>query len=262
MRSILITTALIVICSVANAQQTVTISPNQIFTAVEQEPMPAGGMSSFFKYLGENTKYPDSAAKKRIEGKVFVTFVVEKDGSLTDAKILRGVSPDIDAEAIRVISTAPKWKPGIQNGIPVRVQYTVVVNFKLPPQSAINDSKKMDSIMNLPIDQKIFTAVEQEPTPVGGMGTFYEYLMTNIHYPEYEKRNNIQGKVFLTFVVEKDGTLNDIRVLRGVSRGIDVEAIRVLKNAPKWNPGMQSGRPVRVQYNVPLSFSLKTVNDH
>ncbi|HZX57410.1 MAG TPA: energy transducer TonB [Mucilaginibacter sp.] len=258
MKQILITIAFIAICSLAQAQQTDTTQ--KIFTAVEQEPSPAGGMAKFYEYLGTNTKYPDSAVKKRIEGKVFITFVVENDGSLTNVKILRGVSPDIDAEATRVVSTAPKWTPGMQNGRAVRVQYSMAISFKLPPQTSAD--KKMDSMMNLPADQKIFSAVEQEPSPVGGMSAFYQYLMTNIHYPEYEKKNNIQGKVFLTFVIEKDGTLNDIRVLRGVSRAIDAEAIRVLKNAPKWNPGMQSGRPVRVQYNVPLSFSLKTVNDN
>jgi protein TonB len=103
----------------------------------------------------------------------------------------------------------------------------------------------------------IFTAVEQEPTPVGGMGVFYQYLANNIHYPDDAKKRNIQGKVFLTFVVEKDGTLSNIQVLRGVSDDINAEAVRVFKNAPKWNPGIQRGRPVRVQYNVPISFTLQ-----
>ncbi len=260
MKPILITFALVSIFSIANAQQSDTTSQNRIFTFVEQEPTPLGGMFRFYQYIGENTKYPDGAVKKRIEGKVFVTFVVEKDGSLTDVKTLRGVSPDIDAEAIRVISKAPNWKPGIQNGRPVRVQYSMVINFKLPSQTALSESKKIDSIMNLPIDQKIFTAVEQEPTPVGGMGAFYNYLGNSIHYPEDAKKKNIQGKVFLSFVVEKDGSLSNIHVLRGVSDDIDAEAVRVFSNAPKWNPGMQNGKPVRVQYNVPLSFSLEQTN--
>jgi TonB family protein len=252
MKPILITFALVSIFSIANAQQSDTTSQNRIFTFVEQEPTPPGGMFRFYQYLGENTKYPDGAVKKRIEGKVFVTFVVEKDGSLTDVKTLRGVSPDIDAEAIRVVSHAPRWKPGIQNGRPVRVQYSVVINFKLPPQTAAD--KKMDSIMNLPADQKIFSAVEQEPSPVGGMAAFYKYINQNTAYPNSAKDQDIQGKVFLTFTVEKDGSLDNIKVLRGLSADINAEAIRVLQNAPKWKPGMQNGRAVRVQYNVPISF--------
>jgi len=247
MKPILITVAFITLFSIANAQQSDT-TQNRIFTAVEQEPIPPGGMIGFFQYLQANTKYPDSAAKKRIEGKVFVTFVVERDGSLTDVKVTRSVSPDLDVEAVRVVGNAPKWKPGIQNGRAVRVQYSVAISFKLPPLYATPDTLK------------VFTAVEQEPTPHGGIAAFYQYLEQNIHYPEDAKKKNIQGKVFLTFVIEKDGSLSDIKVLRGVSADIDAEAIRVIKNAPKWDPGMQNGRPVRVQYQVPIGFSLKTEN--
>jgi TonB family protein len=261
MKPILITIAFIAVFSIAKAQQADTTKQGQIFTAVEQEPMPAGGMAKFFEYLGANTKYPDSAVKKRIEGKVFVTFVVEQDGSLTDVKILRGVSPDINAEAIRVVSSAPKWKPGIQNGRAVRVQYSMAISFKLPAVIVYKTNEQQDAMMNQSPENKIFTAVEQEPTPVGGMGAFYNYLATSIHYPEDAKKKNIQGKVFLSFVVEKDGSFSNIHVLRGVSDDIDAEAVRVFSNAPKWNPGMQNGKPVRVQYNVPLSFSLEQTNE-
>jgi protein TonB len=104
---------------------------------------------------------------------------------------------------------------------------------------------------------KIFTAVEQEPTPAGGMPAFYKYLQNNMRYPAVAKENNVQGKVFMQFVVEKDGSLTDVKVIRGIGSGCDQEAIRVLQNAPKWRPGIQNGRPVRVQYNVPISFTLQ-----
>jgi TonB family protein len=258
MKPILIAIAFLAVFSVAKAQKTDTTKQAQIFAAVEQEPTPAEGMAKFYAYLQANTKYPDSAAKKRIEGKVFVTFVVERDGSLSDVKILRGVSPDIDAEAIRVVRSAPKWKPGIQNNVAVRVQYSMAISFRLPAQTS--KDKKMDSIMNLPADQKIFSAVEQEPSPAGGMSAFYNYITRNTSYPKSAKDQDIQGKVFLTFTVEKDGSLSNIKVLRGLSADIDAEAIRVLQNAPKWNPGMQNGRPVRVQYNVPISFPPQKIN--
>ena len=103
---------------------------------------------------------------------------------------------------------------------------------------------------------KIFTAVEQEPSYPGGLDKFYQYLGKNIHYPAVAKENNVQGKVFLTFVVERDGSLTDIKVLRGIGSGCDEEAVRVLKATPKWKPGIQNGRPVRVQYNVPITFTL------
>src|ERR1700743_1246850 len=105
---------------------------------------------------------------------------------------------------------------------------------------------------------KIFTAVEQEPTFAGGIEKFYAFLRNNIHYPAVAKENNVQGKVFVSFVVEKDGSLTDIKVVRSLGSGTDEEAVRVLKNSPKWKPGIQNGRPVRVYYTVPISFALQS----
>ena len=105
---------------------------------------------------------------------------------------------------------------------------------------------------------KIFTAVENEPGFKGGIDKFYAYLSKNIRYPAVAKENNVSGKVFVTFVVEKDGSLTDIKVVRGIGSGCDEEATRVLKASPKWTPGIQNGRPVRVQYTMPINFALQT----
>src|ERR1700743_245923 len=105
---------------------------------------------------------------------------------------------------------------------------------------------------------KIFTAVEKEPGFPGGDEAFLKYLSKNIHYPAIAKENNVQGKVFLSFVVEKDGSLTDVKTVRGIGSGCDDEAMRVLKASPKWKPGIQNGRPVRVSYTIPVSFTLQT----
>ena|SRR5579872_4652256 len=97
----------------------------------ETDPGYPGGMSAFYRYIQDNLKYPDKSRKKNIQGKVFINFVIEKDGSLIDIKILKGVAPDIDAEAIRLMKECPKWVPGYQNGKPVRVQYSMPINFSL-----------------------------------------------------------------------------------------------------------------------------------
>ncbi|PTQ99261.1 outer membrane transport energization protein TonB [Mucilaginibacter yixingensis] len=104
---------------------------------------------------------------------------------------------------------------------------------------------------------EIFTAVENSAEFPGGIDKFYAYLGKSIRYPAVARENNVQGKVFLTFVVEKDGSLTDIKVLRGIGSGCDEEAIRVIKNSPRWKPGMQNGRAVRQQYTVPISFTLQ-----
>jgi len=103
----------------------------------------------------------------------------------------------------------------------------------------------------------IFTVVESMPEFKGGMGELYSYLGNNIKYPVMAKESGIQGKVYVTFVVERDGSITDVKVLRGIGGGCDEEAIRVVGGMPKWKPGKQRGKPVRVQYNLPVRFTLQ-----
>ena len=103
-----------------------------IFEVVEQMPeFPNGGMAGLMQYLSKNIKYPTIAQENGTQGRVTVQFVVNRDGSIVEAKVLRGVDPYLDKEAIRVISSMPKWKPGMQRGKAVRVKYTVPVMFRL-----------------------------------------------------------------------------------------------------------------------------------
>ena len=115
-----------------SAQKTVVAKKNQqVFDVVEKMPEYPGGSAALFEYLNGNIKYPDDAAKKKIEGRVLVTFVVNTDGSITDIEVFKKAFPSLDAEAVRVISGMPKWKPGEQKGKKVRVKYTVPLNFRL-----------------------------------------------------------------------------------------------------------------------------------
>ena len=115
-----------------SAQKTVVAQKNQkVFDIVEQMPEYPGGQAALFEYLSKNIKYPADAEKKKVEGKVFVTFVVDTDGKITDVSLMRKVFPSLDAEAIRVISAMPNWIPGKQKGQVVRVKYTVPIIFRL-----------------------------------------------------------------------------------------------------------------------------------
>ncbi len=105
-------------------------------------------------------------------------------------------------------------------------------------------------------EAQIFTVVESMPGFPGGDVARMKYLRDNMKYPQMARESGIQGKVFVTFVVEKDGKVTDVRVLRGIGGGCDEEAIRVVKSMPKWNPGKQRGKPVRVQFNLPIIFKL------
>lgn len=104
---------------------------NVIFQVVENMPEFPGGMGALMQFLGKNIKYPAIAQENGVQGRVIVQFVVNKDGSIVDPVVVRSVDPYLDKEALRVIRTMPKWKPGMQRGKPVRVKYTVPVTFKL-----------------------------------------------------------------------------------------------------------------------------------
>lgn len=104
---------------------------NKVFDIVEQQPLFPGGPAALMKYLSENTKYPVVAQENGVQGRVTVQFVVEKDGSISDVHVLRGVDPSLDKEAVRVVKSMPRWTPGKQNGSAVRVKYQVPVTFRL-----------------------------------------------------------------------------------------------------------------------------------
>jgi protein TonB len=106
-------------------------------------------------------------------------------------------------------------------------------------------------------EPEIFTIVEEMPSFPGGEAELFKYLGSNIKYPAMARDAGIQGIVYVTFVVKEDGKISDVRILRGVGGGCDEEAVRVVEKMPSWKPGKQRGKSVRVQYNLPIRFTLR-----
>jgi periplasmic protein TonB len=138
-----------------------------------------------------------------------------------------------------------------------------------PGQKTIEGDPNADIVIDEPVGEapkevevtednsiKDFASVEVLPEFNGGMAGWGKYLRKNLKYPPMARENNITGRVIMSFVVEKNGTLTDIKVLRGIGGGCDEEASRVLRKAPAWKPGIQNGRPVRVAYTMPIFFQL------
>ena len=218
-----------------------------------QDRMPSfpGGMKAWEEYLLNTVKYPTLAKSNNVKGIVSVSFTVEKDGSLGDIKVVRGIGSGADEEAIRVIAQSPKWNPATVDGKPVRVSYNVNINF------GFTSPAEMSAGRAIPEDVFVFNTVEVLPEFEGGMAGWGKYISANLKYPEVAKKNNLTGRVIMGFIVEKDGTLSDIKVLRGIGGGADEEAVRVLKNSPTWKPGRTlDGSIVRVAYTMPIFFQL------
>lgn len=121
---------------------------------------------------------------------------------------------------------------------------------------AAEDVEIMEAMEEETAETEVFVIVEQAPEFPGGEKKRLEFLKENLNYPEEAQKAGFQGTVYITFVVEKDGKISDVRVLRGIGAGCDEEALRVIRLMPKWKPGTQRGKPVRVQMNLPITFSL------
>ncbi len=262
------------------------VDNDTVYNIVEQMPEFPGGAEAMMKSIAGNIKYPEAAIDKNIEGRVFVSFVIEKDGSVSNVKVLRGIGGGCDEEAARVISSMPKWKPGKQKGEFVRVSYQIPIMFKL---GKTNDEYKTTvktvvagddehswkastaTIPDNPAKEKmqpdkngVYQIVEEMPRFPGDDKALMEYLQSNLQVPEKYKGDDAQYRLteyrtFVRFVVTEDGLLSDINLIKKTEgfKDLDDEALRVVKAMPKWNPGKMDGKPVKVYFNLPIIYKFK-----
>lgn len=231
---------------------------DDVFVVVDEMPkFDNKGLEAARDYIAKNMKYPDTAIEKGIQGQVFVTFIVEKDGSVSNTKIERGVDPILDKEAIRAVESMPKWTPGYQNGKAARVKFTIPATFILN-ENKLQNSKSKNTAVILVENYEPFVVVEKMPKfdNKDDISVVSNYIAQNIRYPAIAKEKGTQGKVYVSFVVEEDGSISTTKIERGVDPILDKEAIRVIESMPKWTPGYQRGQAVRVKFTLPVVFKL------
>lgn len=209
-------------------------------------PQFPGGDAALINFLNENIKYPLKAAQDRVEGKVIVQFLVKKTGKIDNVKVLRSVRKDLDDEAVRVVKMMPDFIPAKQNGEVADMLYTVPISFKLfdemEPLTVSEGSDVPDDF--------------QPPMFPGGERALMEFLKENVKYPPMAAKRKTQGKVVMTFVVDKTGKVGEIKVAKSVDIYLDTEAIRVCKLLPDFYPARQNGEPVSVWFTLPITFKL------
>lgn len=137
---------------------------------------------------------------------------------------------------------------------PRRISFTITraITYGLPMSANGGRSQQVNANNN----EVVYETVDQMPAFPGGVSGLVDFLSQNVHYPDLARVNNIQGRVMVKFVVEKDGLINECKIVKSVDPSLDKEALRVVKSMPKWQPGMKDGKPVRVSYTVPISFKL------
>ena len=214
------------------------------FQHVEVKPTFNGGdANQFSRWVNQQLEYPEKCKKEGISGRVTLSFTVSETGKVTDVKVLRGVHKDLDNEAIRVVSSSPDWTPGEANGKVVAVSYTFPIIFQ---------TKKPENSDVVP-----FQFADTKPGFNGGdVNEFSKWVAQHLVYPENCKKEGISGRVTMSFTVSETGQVTDVKVLRGVHKDLDNEAVRVVSSSPDWTPGEKDGKKVPVTYTFPVIFKL------
>jgi protein TonB len=228
--------------------------------------------------LPHKTHRADLENKKVIFAEVGLILTLLLVYLLFNMKFQSAGKADYDFEAITSIAeeivpiTIQQAKPVLQEPPAQTVKITIVENdVEVESDIEINAAASQETVIEAYVppvfteieeetaieEQPIFIVVESMPEFPGGMEMMMKYLRENLKYPHLAKETNIQGRVFISFVVEVDGCISDVTVLRGIGGGCDEEAVRVVQNMPKWNPGKQRGIPVRVRFNLPVKFTLQ-----
>ena len=246
----------------------------KVFDVVEQMPSFPGGAAELRKFLSTHVKYPVVAEENGIQGRVIATFVVERDGSISDVKVVKSVDPSLDNEAVRVIRSMPRWHSGKQGGKAVRVKYTIPVTFRL---GVIDNQPTGNQLAGTRLDNTdadcgqdfIFETADIVPSYPEGEPSFQDVASKMIVYPEFAENNNVDGVVQMSFVVEKDGSISSVvqgkssvttygYVQDDVSKTCHDLFIRAVKEGlqkmPKLTPASRDGQPVRYRMMIVAIF--------
>jgi TonB family protein len=261
-------------------QAIVTEEPTEVILApkVSVDGKTDVNWKGFYQFLSRTIKYPSEANSNEVQGNAQIKFDL-KGGRVTHITSNVELGSGCDEEVMKAILSYKGFKSVTDGKYALTVSFSIpessekFKNKLLPKSSGYVNLNKINITSFLPKTTETetgsiksentdkiydFVSIEKQPEFPGGIAKFYKYLGGSIKYPKMAQENNVQGKVFLSFVVEKDGSLTDIQITRGLGSGTDEEAIRVLKESPKWYPGIQNGLAVRVKYNINVNFTLNT----
>jgi TonB family protein len=291
---------------------------DSVYTVADKMPEFPGGDKGLIEFINKKLHYPSDAKKANEQGKVIVEFVISKTGKVENAKILKGLSPSLDKEALRVVGKLLAWIPGEQNGNKVAVYKVVPVVFQ-DEESAWTVNEKtlvvIDNVsMPLGFDPRILSQVKLASMSVfrpfpkeeknklvekygrqaangvveittkkdemeylladsltninckevatlpefpDGKAQMLAYIADSIQYPFVAQRLKTQGKVFVQFLVDKNGKISDANVIRRVDYFLDKEALRVINSMPAWTPGARCGEKLNIYVTLPVNFKLE-----
>lgn len=238
------------------------LSPLLMMAQEITPPQCYGGSRLTREFVQEEMIYPPKAMQTRTEGTVVLSFIVMADGSVTNLEVLERVSPELDAEAVRIFKKI-LWTPATELGKPIAYRHTFDVKFKIRKYENFIRNRGAEYFVNPhePVDTSnrvyLRKELDQLPKPVFSIleKDFQTFLTNTLEYPEAAFKQNISGTVSLRFVVETAGRVSNIQVVQSVGGGCTEEAIRVLKRI-KWFPGIKDGLAVRTEMPLDITFDI------
>lgn len=208
-----------------------------------------GGIAAWNHFFNRIFKYPEEAVKNGIYRVVSVKFIISKKGSIKKAEIINGIDETYDKAILAVVNMMPPWTPFLKDGVPVEVPFELDILLYQVSPSEINDAIKGDVALT--------KKIEQQPQYPGGITAMQKFLRNKMQYPTAAQIAEIQGTVYIRFVVRSTGKVTDVTVFKGIGEACDKEAVRVVKEMPDWIPGQDNGKAVSVYCTIPIKFQLQ-----
>ena len=231
---------------------------------VDVRPTFPGGDGKLMEWISQHIVYPPGCYESHIQGRVVIRFMIKADGSVGETEIIRGVYPELDKEALRVVKSLPKFNPATLNGKAVEYWFTLPIIFRLTDNFE-SPEKAKDSVITVTQNEvvsgtedgtdevKIYKVVEQMPEYLGGQAALLKFIGDNLKYPQ-EMVGCFQGSVRVRFYVDTLGHVCNPQIVRGQDSALDRELLRVVRMFPDFIPGQHEGRKVNVYMNLPISF--------
>lgn len=244
--------------SLVVTQPDTTASDRTVYLRVDEPPRFQGGdVLAFRDWVLRHLHLDGEMFREGVQARLVVSFVVGKDGGVEDVEVIRSTDERFSGEVLRVMSAAPLWTPGRLDGKAVRTKLSVPVNIRLEIPTAA-DSLAAGLREHVPQEGgQALTVADRMPQFQGGdLKRFRSWVIENLKYPEEALKAGLEEQILVSFVIEKDGSLSNIVVQKGLNSIIVREVVKVLSASPLWEPGWQNGKPVRVRYSMPFNFMM------
>ena len=225
-------------------------------------PIFTGGSSEMHKFISGTLRYPTEAVEKNIQGLVVYTFIVEKDGTLTNFELIHRADSALDKEALRILQAMPPWRPAKYKEEIVRSKSYVPMYFRLNKnanavaRTTTNPANTVGKSNPEIINSEVFSIVDKMPQYPYGEKELAGFIAHQLRYPKEARQQGVEGRILCSFIVAADGSIFNIEVVQGLDPQLDKEAVRVLSLMSKWIPGENDGEKVNVKCLLPIDFVI------